>query len=63
MKPLGYLHVRPYIRLTFYPAVIKVESVLMLSLSKLLVTLFQSDEQVNTHATSRNSRHLINIAR
>ena len=37
MKPLGYWQVRPYIRPTWYPAVSGGESVIRLSLGKLLL--------------------------
>ena len=43
MKPLGYAHVRPYIRRTCYPAVSGGKSVIRLSLrtSKQVVNLLQ----------------------
>ena len=42
-------HVRPYIRLTCYPAVSGGASVIRLSLSKLLVNLLQVVERTNSH--------------
>ena len=48
MKPLGYGQVRPHIRPTCYPAVSGGESVVRLSLGKLLVNLLQVVKRTNT---------------
>ena len=52
MKPLGCLHVRPYIRPTCYPAVSGGEIVVRFRLGKQLVDLLQVVKRTNTSLVS-----------
>ena len=59
MKPLGYWHVRPYIRPTCYPADSRGESIIRLSLGTLWVNLLQVDLTFARNLKTNKEQHPI----